>query len=584
MFHPSDRYLSCFNYLDSLRKKGVSLSIPSPLDMPATIARNYLLKEYYALRLSKTCVIVNAVARIECYPQPLPTIYLFGPDLMGEKEAVERSGFFMPFPQDWDKTNGYGWSGEHLGLNKAKTSELLKSYEPYSWLQEAAKRIDQLATDEIIRIAYDFVFNRPKPDGSMRAVGLEAFSKTAVNTISRNFMRANVNHLLRDGLRCTSEGTVTIQESENDLNENGFSNQDCFKVGPSNNLLTYQAIHFLNMYGWKANIESLSYLLACQYLCSVTKLKAKRKLLKESSSYNQRWAIKSQLRSELEKKEKKEKLKKSAFKFVKKSVNSLLKQDAIADVGNAYLALGSHVETPFGKITMDPHQYNDLYSSTLQSIREIHRLTEQKRMSLPHVKSHQQSLHCKPIIYMASTCHDSNPEFGPTVQKYIKVGDMVHQLKENSVVVLGKDTSPEVDVLRRIRDELRTINYNAFLVREEKDIPCQSPEEKVKLLTLMSKFTVMEDSTASGHIAEFEYCKNNRVPLVLLRKKGKGSTWMIGDAELVDVNFIRTFEYSEDHLHEVLVEATKWAEEFIHRRADAYQGYFPWRKTFKVRQ
>jgi hypothetical protein len=51
--------------------------------------------------------------------------------------------------------------------------------------------------------------------------------------------------------------------------------------------------------------------------------------------------------------------------------------------------------------------------------------------------------------------------------------------------------------------------------------------------SLNIKFAVMEDSVASGHIAEFEYCKNNRVILALLRQKGKGSTWMIGDAPFI---------------------------------------------------
>lgn len=93
----------------------------------------------------------------------------------------------------------------------------------------------------------------------------------------------------------------------------------------------------------------------------------------------------------------------------------------------------------------------------------------------------------------------------------------------------------------------------------------------------MSKFAVMEDSAASGHIAEFEYCKNNRVVLVLLRQKGKGSTWMIGDAPLVDVNYIQSFEYSERNLHDVLVKASKWAESFLQRRSNSYEKHFRWR-------
>lgn len=165
----------------------------------------------------------------------------------------------------------------------------------------------------------------------------------------------------------------------------------------------------------------------------------------------------------------------------------------------------------------------------------------------------------------------ANPEFAPRTQKYVKMGEAVAQLKKNSVIVLGKD-SP---LLRRIRDELRTLNYASFLVKEQPDLPDQSPEEKVKLYSLISKFAVMEDSFASGHIVEFEYCKTNRVVLALLRQKGKGSTWMIGDAPIVDVNYIKNFEYTEKNLHSVLSEACQWAESFSMRRADAYKDYFP---------
>jgi hypothetical protein len=167
------------------------------------------------------------------------------------------------------------------------------------------------------------------------------------------------------------------------------------------------------------------------------------------------------------------------------------------------------------------------------------------------------------------------PEMAPSAQKYVRIGEAVKQLKKDSVAVLGKDSPPEVDMLRRIRDELATLGYSSFLVREETSLSGQTPEEKARLLTLMSKFCVMEDSAASGHIAEFEYCKANRIVLILLRKPGHGSTWMIGDAGLVDVNYIRTFEYSNDSLHEVLVAAVKWAEDFLKRRVEVYGAYLP---------
>lgn len=171
------------------------------------------------------------------------------------------------------------------------------------------------------------------------------------------------------------------------------------------------------------------------------------------------------------------------------------------------------------------------------------------------------------VDFLAIVTH---PDTSPQPQKYLRIGDAITQLKKNSVIVLGKDNP----LLRRIRDELRTLHYESFLVKEQPDLPEQSPEEKAKLYALISKFAVMEDSEASGHIAEFEYCKNNRVVLALLRKKGRGSTWMIGDAQLVDVNYIKTFEYDERNVHNVLIEASKWAESFIQRRGAVYKDYF----------
>lgn len=90
----------------------------------------------------------------------------------------------------------------------------------------------------------------------------------------------------------------------------------------------------------------------------------------------------------------------------------------------------------------------------------------------------------------------------------------------------------------------------------------------------MSKFAVMEDSAASGHVAEFEYCKNNRTVLAILRQKGRGSTWTIGDGLLVDINYMQRFEYDDKNLRSALIDASEWAESFIKRRSETCKNYF----------
>jgi len=213
-------------------------------------------------------------------------------------------------------------------------------------------------------------------------------------------MRARANQLVRDGLECTANDIVTITELENDLNQNGFSNEECLKIGPSNNLLTFQAIHFLNSSGWKANVRTLAYLLSCKYLRLETRLREHKKALKLSAPSRKK-VLDEKIEYELEEKQKVEK---SSLKFVRNSVESLIKQDAIVDLGDYYLALGNELETSFGKITIDP--YNGLYSSVLQKISDIHHLTlHGSPPNQPILLSRKPTLY-KPRVHIASTCHD----------------------------------------------------------------------------------------------------------------------------------------------------------------------------------
>lgn len=158
----------------------------------------------------------------------------------------------------------------------------------------------------------------------------------------------------------------------------------------------------------------------------------------------------------------------------------------------------------------------------------------------------------------------------------------IRKLKDQAVVVLGKDTGRGLKTLKRIGKELVKQGYEPIFVKEQKILPPSvSPEEKVKALTLLSRFAVMEDTLPSGHIVEFEYCKNNRVILAILRKRGRGSTWMIGDADLVDVNYIKRFEYDDKTFEDVLRAVVFWAEGILKKRVDAYEKYFPWRRNDK---
>jgi hypothetical protein len=150
-------------------------------------------------------------------------------------------------------------------------------------------------------------------------------------------------------------------------------------------------------------------------------------------------------------------------------------------------------------------------------------------------------------------------------------------LKEKSVIVFGKDSDQKnLLELCQVRDYLRTKNYEAYLLKELPEHPLMSNEEKARFWALASRFCVMIDQEASGHIAEYAYLGTERVVLAFLRLKGKGSTYMIGDDSLVERNNIKLFEYESSPLQS-LDDAIVWAEEFIGKKIIALKDAYPWR-------
>ena len=144
--------------------------------------------------------------------------------------------------------------------------------------------------------------------------------------------------------------------------------------------------------------------------------------------------------------------------------------------------------------------------------------------------------------------------------------------------MLGKDTGPELLRLKQLRDALKGRGYGASFIKELPEIPMMSNEEKVRMWSMASRFCVMIDDVPSGHIAEYQILKSQRSILALLRPRGRGSTFMIGDDPIVDTNHIAVFEFDHTPLAKV-DEAIEWAEAIAKTREDGYGAAYPWRHT-----
>ena len=183
---------------------------------------------------------------------------------------------------------------------------------------------------------------------------------------------------------------------------------------------------------------------------------------------------------------------------------------------------------------------------------------------------------CTPhLINSLEAIHNSAQ--GDYYRNKLKIFDAFLAFKEKSVIVLGKDRGSELSVLIQVRDYLIKMGYDAHLIKELPEPPMISIEEKVKNWCGASRFCVMVDKEPAGHIAEYDYLKDQRTILAFLRQKGKGSTRMIGDADQVDINYFRTFEFNKTPLEKIDL-AVRWAEDHINKRIKTYANY-PWRKT-----
>lgn len=147
---------------------------------------------------------------------------------------------------------------------------------------------------------------------------------------------------------------------------------------------------------------------------------------------------------------------------------------------------------------------------------------------------------------------------------------------EDSVIVLG-DYENNEEVLYEVRDSLRSKGYDANLIKDLAGVAHMSLTQKVKMWSLAARFCVMVDIDPSGHIREYGDIVNSlQKVLILFQPTDSGSTWMIANEQIVDVNYVRKFEFESTPL-EKMDEAIKWAEEYLDKRREAYDNHYEWR-------
>jgi hypothetical protein len=148
----------------------------------------------------------------------------------------------------------------------------------------------------------------------------------------------------------------------------------------------------------------------------------------------------------------------------------------------------------------------------------------------------------------------------------------------DSVLILGKDTGAALARLKRIESRLQDLGYYTYIIKEQPDKAGESVIQKVMRYALSSKFVLIENTEASGHLYEIPHVtKAAECVTVVLQEEGKGSTWMFEDAYAKHRHWHK-ITYRDDKLENAIEEAAAWAEEFRGEFGDYQAAKLPWLK------
>jgi|GEM_PF-742076 len=146
----------------------------------------------------------------------------------------------------------------------------------------------------------------------------------------------------------------------------------------------------------------------------------------------------------------------------------------------------------------------------------------------------------------------------------------------DSVLVLGKDTGPALDRLKRIASKLQELGYYTYIIKEQPDKAGESVVQKVMRYALSSRFVIIENTEASGHLYEIPHVtKAAECVTVVLQEEGKGATWMFEDAYAKHKHWHK-LTYKGNALELAVEQAAVWAEKFVSEFADYQVANLPW--------
>jgi hypothetical protein len=133
----------------------------------------------------------------------------------------------------------------------------------------------------------------------------------------------------------------------------------------------------------------------------------------------------------------------------------------------------------------------------------------------------------------------------------------------DSVLILGKDSGAALDRLKSIASRLEELGYYTYIIKEQPDRLGESVVQKVLRYAMSSKFVIIENTEASGHLYEIPHvAKAAECVTVVLQEEGRGATWMFEDAYAKHKHWHK-LTYRLGEIKPAVDQAVAWAEKFV---------------------
>ncbi len=231
--------------------------------------------------MAKSVIIASKTFNIETPSTSpiLPTIHLYGPELIGDKEILSCNSSLKRAGGDMiDSVQPY----KHvIPTDNRAIVRIREKYDSYLDPLDGMFEYILGSSRDMIDLTYDVVFERPYFTGSHNIMTPEEATKDIVwNTLCRNMLR--VKRTL------TRRGKRNFEIPDNTVNfsiSNHGGNIECLKDGTKNDMVIFQGIYLMNAMGLPTGNskdgpgEYLYRLLSCRYFKDFEKYYKKKKEL-----------------------------------------------------------------------------------------------------------------------------------------------------------------------------------------------------------------------------------------------------------------------------------------------------------------